>query len=56
MEVMFCYYKVKADPKEGVTKDNYRIWKERNPSDRPNLADNPLMNQRTVDLLKDKTN
>ena len=43
---MFCYYKAKADPKEGVTKDTYRIWKERNPNDRPNLTDNALMNQR----------
>ena len=46
MEVMSFYYKAKADPKEGVTKDTYRIWRERNPNDRPNLTDNALMNQR----------
>ena len=34
---MFCYYKAKADPKEGVTKDTYRIWRGRNPNDRPDL-------------------
>ena len=43
---MFCYYKAKADPREGVTKDTYRIWRERNPNERPNLTDNALMNQR----------
>ena len=46
IEVMFCYYKAKADPSEGVTKDIYRIWRERNPNQRPNLTDNALMNQR----------
>ena len=43
---MFCYYKAKADPNEGVTKDTYRIWRGKNPNDRPNLTDNALMNQR----------
>ena len=42
---MFCYYKAKSNPKEGVTKDTYRIWKERIPNDRPNLTDNALINQ-----------
>ena len=28
MKVMFCYYKAKTNPKEGVTKDTYRIWRE----------------------------
>ena len=28
IEVMFCYYKAKADPSEGVTKDTYRIWRK----------------------------
>ena len=46
IEVMFCYYKAKADPKKGVTKDTYRIWRGRNPNDRPDLTDNALMNQR----------
>ena len=46
IEVMFCYYKAKADPSEGVTKDTYRIWRGRNPNQRPNLTDNGLMNQR----------
>ena len=46
IEVMFCYYKAKADPSEGVTKDTYRMWRERNPNKRPNLTDNALMNQR----------
>ena len=46
IEVMFCYYKAKADPSEGVTKDTYRMWRERNPIKRPNLTDNALMNQR----------
>ena len=46
IEVMFCYYKAKADPNEGVTKDTYRIWRGKNPNDRPNLTDNALMNQR----------
>ena len=51
IEVMFCYYKAMADPSEGyykamadpsegVTKDTYRIWRERNPNKRPNLTDN----------------
>ena len=43
-EVMFCYYKAKADPSEGVTKDTYRICRGRNPNQRPNLTDNALMN------------
>ena len=46
IEVMFCYYKAMADPNEGVTRDAYRIWRERNPNGRPNLTDNALMNQR----------
>ena len=46
IEVMFCYYKAMADPNEGVTRDAYRIWRERNPNERPNLTDNALMNQR----------
>ena len=46
IEFMFCYYKAKADPSEGVTKDTYRIWRGRNSNQRPNLTDNPLMNQR----------
>jgi len=46
IELMFCYYKAKADPSEGVTKDTYRIWRGRNPNQRPNLTDNALMNQR----------
>ena len=46
IEVMFCYYKAKADPSEGVTKDTYRIRRGRNPKQRPNLTDNALMNQR----------
>ena len=46
IEVMFCCYKAKADPSEGVTKDTYRIWRGRNPNQRPNLTDNTLMNQR----------
>ena len=46
IEVVFCYYKAKADPSEGVTKDTYRMWRERNPNKRPNLTDNALMNQR----------
>ena len=37
IEVMFCYYKAKADPSEGVTKETYRIWRGRNPNQRPNL-------------------
>ncbi|RMX44471.1 hypothetical protein pdam_00006085 [Pocillopora damicornis] len=40
IEVTFCYHKAKAHPSEGVTKDIYRIWKESNPNDRPNLTDN----------------
>ena len=43
---MFCYYKAKADPSEGVTKDTFRIWREGNPTDRPNLTANAVMNQR----------
>ena len=43
---MFCYYKAKADPSDGVTKDTYRIWRGRNPNQRPNLTDNASMNQR----------
>lgn len=43
---MFCYYKAMADPSVGVTKDTYKIWRERNPNERPNLTDNALMNQR----------
>ena len=46
IEVMFCYYKAKADPSEGVRKDTYRIWRGRNPNQRPNLTDNASMNQR----------
>ena len=46
IEVMFCYYKAKTDPSEGVTKNTYRMWRERNPNKRPNLTDNALMNQR----------
>ena len=46
IEVMFCYYMAKADPSEGVIKDTYRIWRGRNPNQRPNLTDNVLMNQR----------
>ena len=42
----FYYYKAKADPNEGVTKDTFRIWRERNPNERPNLTANALMNQR----------
>ena len=43
---MFCHYKAKADPIEGVTKDTYRIWRGRNPNDRSDLTDNAWMNQR----------
>ena len=39
-EVMFCYYKAKADPSEGVTKDTFRIWGERNPNERPKAQSN----------------
>ena len=39
---MFCYYMAKAELNEGVTKDIYRIWKERDPNDRPNITDNAL--------------
>ena len=46
IEVMFCYYKAKADPSEGVTKKTSRLWRKRNPNERPNLTDNALMNQR----------
>ena len=46
IEIMFYYCKAKADPSEGVTKDTYRIWRERNPNERPNLTDNALINQR----------
>ena len=46
IEVMFCYFKAKADPSEGVTKDTFRIWRERNPNERPNLTANALINQR----------
>ena len=46
IEVMFCYYKAKADPSEGGTKDPYRIWRGGNPNQRPNLNDHALMNQR----------
>ena len=31
---------------ESVTKDAYRIWRERNPNKRSNLTNNELMNQR----------
>ena len=56
-EVMFWYYyKGKADPNEGVTKDTYRIWRERNPNKRPNLTDNALMNQRRFIEKKTQTN
>ena len=34
------------DPSEGGTKDPYRIWRGRNPNQRPNLNDHALMNQR----------
>ena len=44
---MFCSYKAKEDPKGGVTKDTYRIWRERNPNDRPNLTDNALFDEST---------
>ena len=55
IEVMFCYYKANADPNEGVTKDTYRIWSERNPNKRPNLTDNALMNQRRfIQKIKNK--
>ena len=55
IEVMFCYFKAKADPSEGVTKDTFRIWRERNPNERPNLTANALINQRK-DILKNNTN
>ena len=42
---MFCYYKAKADPSEGVTKDTYRIWRGKNPRERPNVTYNTPMNQ-----------
>ena len=38
--------RAKADPSEGATKDTFRIWRERNPNERPNLTDNALINQR----------
>ena len=43
IEVM---HKAKADPSKGVTKDTFRMWRERNPNERPNLTANALMNQR----------
>ena len=46
MEVILRNYKANADPSEGVTKDAYRIWRERNPNKRSNLTNNELMNQR----------
>ena len=46
IEVMFCYFKAKADPSEGVTKDTFRIWREGNPNERPNLTASALINQR----------
>ena len=45
IEVMFCYYKAKAEPSEGVTKDTFKMWSKRNPNERPDLTDNALMNQ-----------
>ena len=42
---MFCYYKAKADPSKGVTKDTFKMWSKRNPNERPDLTDNALMNQ-----------
>ena len=43
---MFCYYKAKVEPSEGVTQDTFKIWRERNPNERSNLTANALMNQR----------
>ena len=53
---MFCYYKAKADPNEGVTNDTYRIWRGRNPNDIPDLTDNALMNQRRYIERQNKLN
>ena len=41
-----CAVPLLADPSKGVTKDTFRIWRERNPNERPNLTANALMNQR----------
>ena len=43
---MICYYKTKADPSKKVAKETYRIWRERNLNERPNLTDNALMSHR----------
>ena len=43
---MICYYKTKTDPSKKVAKETYRIWRERNLNERPNLTDNALMNHR----------
>ena len=43
-------------PNAGVTRDAYRIWRERNPNERPNLTDNALINQRRFIEKQKKAN
>ena len=44
IEGVFCYYKAKAEPNEGVRKNTFITWRERKPNDRPNLTANAVMN------------
>ena len=46
-EVMLCYYKAQAEPlKDNITKETYRIWRQRNPNARPNMDANKIASQR----------
>ena len=46
-EVMLCYYKTQTEPmKDNITKETYKIWRQRNPNLRPNMDANKIVSQR----------
>ena len=46
-DAMLCYYKAQAEPtKDNITKETYRIWRQRNPNVRPNMDANKIASQR----------
>jgi len=46
-EIIYCYYQAQYKPKSGsITKDTYQLWRERNPTSRPNMDEIKLANQR----------
>ena len=55
-DVMLCYYKAQAEPlKDNITKETYRIWRQRNPNARPNMGANKKASQRRSNTHCDRS-